>query len=144
MRYFYLVLGLMIFPGISWSSEDTLECSIKSVLQLNNTGSLVSHGWSANYLNREFTLDKNTGKVVSTTALKVRLSNYDAENQPVVLDHEIYQAITIFENKNTYAAIEIAKTPDEQSMPYFYRTNIGMMLAGTCNKKVDRVVKQPS
>ncbi|MCG8380417.1 MAG: hypothetical protein MI865_13210 [Proteobacteria bacterium] len=116
------------------SAEQRFQCKITSVLDLNHNGQLITHGWSANYLNREFTLDRKTGRVLSTTALKVRLSNFDKVHQPVVMDKEVYYAVTTFEDRNTFASIEIVKNPEAHAMPYFYRTNIGMMLAGTCDQ----------
>ncbi len=128
----YVALFLLLLSGGAYSDEARFECSIHSVLALSDNGRIVTHGWSANYLNRKFTVDRGSGKVISTTALKVRLSNYDKESQPLLLDRESYRAITIFENKDSYSALEIEKRPDDEPMPFFYKTNIGMMLSGTC------------
>ena len=134
MRYFYLTLMLVIFTPYAYSSTGKFQCKIESVLKLSDSGYIVTHGWSANYLNRKFTIDRNNGRVINTTALKVRLSNYDSENQPVVLDQDNFRSITIYKNKNTYSAIEIENRLNDKSMPFFYRTNIGMILTGACQE----------
>jgi hypothetical protein len=114
------------------------ECSIKSVLRLNETGTIVTHGWSANYQNRTFTVDKETGKVTGTTALKARLSNYDRDAVPRILDHgdrnNAFKVITLFENDGQSAVLQIDKLPGENSRPFFYQTYIGMILTGTCTE----------
>ncbi|MEM6998955.1 MAG: hypothetical protein AAF419_03845, partial [Pseudomonadota bacterium] len=68
-----------LFIFISFHSNsfaDTYTCSIKNVSKLNENGYFVSHGWKTNYLNRQFTIDRESGKVLNTTALKERLSNF--------------------------------------------------------------------
>ena len=127
-----IIILLSIFSFSVAADKSQYQCKIKSVLSLNDNGNIVTHGWSANYLNREFTMDVTSGKVISSTALKVRLSNFDKQNQPLVLSGPNYRSITIFEDKNNYAAIEIQVNEEGKSMPYFYRTNVGMMLTGTC------------
>jgi len=113
------------------------ECSIHSVLKLSDAGAIVTHGWSANYLNRKFTVDRETGKVVNTTALKVRLSNYNRESVPHILDNgdmnNAYKAVTLFEDKGGYAVLEINDVDKTTDMPFLYQTNIGMILTGKCN-----------
>jgi len=112
------------------------ECSIKSVLRLNETGTIVTHGWSANYLNRTFTVDRETGKVTGTTALKARLSNYDRESVPRILDDgkqtDAFKAVTLFENDGQFAVLQIEELSAGGSRPFFYQTYIGMILTGTC------------
>lgn len=129
----YFILWICATSAVA--ETERFVCKIKSVLDLNDNGNIITHGWSANYVNREFTIDAASGKVTSTTALKVRLSNYDKEHQPVVLREPNYRSITIFENDNNFSAIEIKKNAEGVKMPYIYRTNIGMMLTGTCQSQ---------
>lgn len=98
------------------------QCSIKNVLQLSDTGAFVTHDWSANYLNREFTVERETGKVIMTTALKQRPSNYDRDYAPLLL------------SSGQYALLEINNAPDGNQRPFFYHTSIGMILTGTCKE----------
>ena len=113
------------------------ECVIKSVLRLNETGTIVTHGWSPNYLNRTFTVDGETGKVTGTTALKARLSNYDRESLPRILDDGeqtgAFKAVTLFENEGQFAVLQIDEVTAGGSRPFFYQTYIGMILTGTCS-----------
>lgn len=132
---FLLILGFS-FPLQAQAAK--FECSIQSVLRLNDAGAIVTHGWSANYLNRKFTVDKDSGKVLNTTALKVRLSNYNKESVPHILDYgdmnNSYKAVTLFEDKGGYAVLEINDVDKKTDMPFLYQTNIGMILTGKCNE----------
>jgi hypothetical protein len=106
-------------------------------LKLSDTGSFVTHGWSANYLNREFTVERETGKVLRTTALKQRLSNFDKEHVPILLSNgndDAFKAVTVFEKNGQYALLEIRNTAGSNHMPFFYHTWIGMILSGTCQE----------
>lgn len=131
-----LVVLVLANPLSVYASD--FVCSIKSVLQLSDTGFFVTHGWSANYLNREFTVERETGKVIMTTALKQRLSNYDLEYAPILLTNDDHnnslKAITLYENTGQYALLEIRNAPDGNQKPFFYHTGIGMILAGTCKE----------
>jgi hypothetical protein len=113
-------------------------CSIKNVAQLSDNGFFVTHGWSANYLNREFTVERETGKVLRTTALKQRLSNFDRENMPVLLSNgeagDAFKAVTVFEKNGQYALLEIRNAAGSNPRPFFYHTGIGMILSGTCEE----------
>lgn len=113
------------------------QCSINSVLKLSDHGAIVTHGWSANYLNREFTVERETGKVTNTTALKVRLSNYNADSVPHVLDYgdnnNAFKAVTLYEDTGRYAVLEINNINQSSGMPFIYHTNIGMILTGICD-----------
>lgn len=114
------------------SQAEGYLCTIQDVLELTKTGSMASHGWAANYRNRRFTLDAESGKVTGTTALKVRLSNYNADYQPVVLRNQSLNSITLYRDTGRYSVIQIETGREEQDKPFFYRTAIGMMLTGTC------------
>ncbi len=113
-------------------SAGEYECAIKDVLRLSETGNFVTHEWSANYLNRNFTVDKESGRVIGTTALKVRLSNFNKDFSPQVLISDTYKSITIFEDSNRYALLEINNSDEGERKPFFYHTNIGMILTGMC------------
>jgi len=112
------------------------ECTIKSVLELNDTGAFVTHGWSANYQNRKFFVDMETGKVTRTTALKVRLSNFDSDDNPQLLDHgdksNSFKAITLYEDTGEFALLQINNSVEGDKKSFFYHTGIGMILTGTC------------
>ena len=74
------------------------------------------------------------------TALKTRLSNQDNDNKPVVIstnkDSNSLKVITHFKDAKTYALFHMndfdKKVVDK---PYFYHTEIGMTLSGTCQKE---------
>lgn len=135
MKLSTLISGLVItfittFPVLA--STEEYKCAIKDVLRLSETGNFVTHEWSANYLNRNFTVDKESGKVIETTALKVRLSNFNKDFSPRVFISDTYKSITIFEDINRYALLEINTSVEDARKPFFYHTNIGMILTGTC------------
>ena len=117
---------------------ETYICSIKNVSKLNENGYFVSHGWKTNYLNREFTINRDSGKVLNTTALKERLSNFDATNKPIVIhrnsNNKSLKVFTEFTENGTYALFEMIDiNQDKSDKPYFYHTSIGMILSGTCS-----------
>lgn len=126
---------LFVLPVAVSAAE--FECTIKNVLKLNETGNIVRHGWAANYQDRKFTVDRETGRVLRTTALKQRLSNFNADALPHIVNYgdrkDSYQAITLFEEEGSYAALQIDSPEKGNNMPFFYRTNIGMILTGTCS-----------
>ncbi len=113
-----------------------LVCSIKNVSKLSDNGFFVTHGWTANYLNREFTVERETGRVLRTTALKQRLSNFDSEHAPILLKSgsqtDALKAITLYENTGQYALLEIGDASAGKPRPFFYHTDVGMILSGTC------------
>ncbi len=132
-----LFIFILINPLSVYAGE--FQCSIKNVLKLSDTGSFATHGWSANYLNREFTVERETGKVIMTTALKVRLSNFDRDHSPQLLssgdNDDVFKAITVFEKKGQYALLQINKTIEGNPRPFFYHTGIDMILTGVCADK---------
>ncbi len=111
-------------------------CSIDAVLDLNRIGHYKDHGWSANYLNRKFFLDRDTGKVVGTTALKARLTNFSKVVTPIVLTNDYedysYKVISVFEENGQFASLRIAENIDKKEKPYAYQTAVGMLLTGVC------------
>jgi hypothetical protein len=129
-----LIVFLLLLPLAGQAG--TFECTIRDVLTLSQNGSMATHGWAANYRNRKFFLDRDSGKVTGTTALKVRLSNYNADHRPEVLDRDVYVSLTLFRDSGRYAVIQIETPADDGGeMPFFYRTAIGMFLTGTCIPK---------
>lgn len=111
-------------------------CTIKSVLELNDTGQYIAHGWTANYLNRKFMVNRETGKVIGTTALKARLMNFDKAHDPVVLlnpdEKSSYKVVTVFEDRGQFSSIRINENVADKEKPYSYQTAVGMLLTGTC------------
>ena len=114
-------------------------CKINKVSQLNDNGYFVRHGWSANYENREFTVDRDSGRVLRTTALKQRLNNGDLENKPIIINKQKengpYSVFTNFAGQGKYALLEIMDDEahvNNPKKPYFFRTDVGMILNGTC------------
>lgn len=132
-----LFSSLELYPLYPMAESDKYNCSIKHVLRLNDKGSFVRHGWAANYMNRKFFVDRDTGKVIGTTALKVRLSNYDATHNPRILEYsdvnKSYKVITLFNETGEYALIQIDENVESSEKPFFYHTIIGMILSGTCS-----------
>lgn len=132
----YFLLSMMLVLPVTVSANE-FECTIKNVLRLNETGNIIRHDWVANYQDRKFTVERETGRVLRTTALKQRLSNYNRKSIPHVVDYGdkngSLQAITLFEEDGSYAALQIDNLSKGSNMPFFYRTNIGMILTGLCN-----------
>jgi hypothetical protein len=128
---------ILIFPFPVFASE--YACTIKSVLELNDAGLYIDHGWGANYMNRKFFLNRETGKVIGTTALKARLTNFDKTHSPIILQNaeekSSYKVITTFEDKGQFASIRINKNIESDEKPYSYQTAVGMVLTGTCIEK---------
>lgn len=67
------IILILIYPYPVVASE--YACTINAILKLNDVGLYATHGWAANYMNRKFFLDRDTGKVIGTTSLKARLTN---------------------------------------------------------------------
>ena len=131
------VIPLMFVPLSAYASE--FQCSIKHVLRLNETGAFVTHEWATNYQNREFTVDRATGKVTGTTALKVRLGNFNQEYAPQLLtsdkSNDSYKAITLYEKTGQYALLQINGAGEGNPRPFLYHTYIDMILTGVCADK---------
>jgi len=124
----------------NWAYADLYVCSITNVAGLNDNGYFVTHGWKANYVKRQFTIDNESGSILNTTALKTRLSNGDKDNKPVVIstnkDDNSLKIFTHFKGDGTYALFQMNDFDKESiDKPYFYHTEIGMILSGTCKIK---------
>lgn len=130
----FITLLLLISPYPVFATD--YACTIKSVLKLNDSGQYIAHGWTANYLNREFTVNRETGKVISTTALKARLTNFDKTHNPIVLlnpnEKSSYKVVTVFEDKGQFSSLRIDENVENNAKPYSYQTAVGMLLTGTC------------
>lgn len=129
-----LALALVLaLPAAARASQ--YICSIKSVLGLNDEGMFVTHGWENFYLNREFTVDRETGRVISTTALKARLKNFDKSHQPILVSDgkEVpYKSVTLFKDAGEFTVLQIDANVDGKDKPFYYQTAVGMLLTGTC------------
>jgi hypothetical protein len=132
-----ILLNLILlcpFPVVA--SEPEYACNIEAILKLNDVGQYATHGWAANYMNRKFFLDRETGKVIGTTALKARLTNFNKTSQPVILNNTkemaSYKVLTIFEEKGQFASLRIYENVESDKKPYSYQTAVGMLLTGTC------------
>ena len=124
----------------NWAYADLYVCSITNVAGLNDNGYFVTHGWKANYVKRQFTIDNESGSILNTTALKTRLNNGDKDNKPVVIstnkDDNSLKIFTHFKGDGTYALFQMNDFDKESiDKPYFYHTEIGMILSGTCKIK---------
>ena len=134
IKFFIFLILLSIFNYIN---ADVYVCSIVNVFGLNDNGYFVTHGWKGNYVKRQFKIDNETGIILSTTALKTRLSNQDNKNKPIVIstnkDSNSLKIITHFRDNKTYALFHMNDF-DKKSIekPFFYHTEIGMILSGTC------------
>ena len=87
-------------------------------------------------MNRKFFVDRDTGKVIGTTALKVRLRNFDTKYQPQIMEfsdiNKSYKAVTLFKDTGEYSLLQVDDFVDGNKKPFFYHTAIGMILTGTC------------
>ena len=133
-KSFITLILILSYPFPVVASE--YACTIGAILKLNDVGLYATHGWAANYMNRKFFLDRETGKVIGTTALKARLTNFDKTSQPVVLNNaketSSYKVVTIFEEKGQFASIRLYEGIGNDKIPYSYQTAVGMLLTGTC------------
>ncbi len=134
------ILFLIILLISNWAYADLYVCSITNVAGLNDNGYFVTHGWKANYVKRQFTIDNESGSILNTTALKTRLNNGDKDNKPVVIstnkDDNSLKIFTHFKGDGTYALFQMNDFDKESiDKPYFYHTEIGMILSGTCKIK---------
>ena len=124
----------IIYPFSVFASE--YACTINAVLKLNDVGQYATHGWAANYMNRKFFVNRESGKVIGTTALKARLTNFNKTSSPIVLhnaeDISSYKAVTIFEEKGQFSSLRIYENSENDEKPYSYQTAVGMLLTGTC------------
>ena len=133
-RIFITLLFMLFSPLPVFASE--YACSIKAVLELNDVGLYKDHGWVANYINRKFFVNRETGKVIGTTALKARLTNFDKTHSPKVLhnaeEKSSYKVVTLFEDKGQFASLRIYENVASDEKPYSYQTAVGMLVTGTC------------
>ena len=132
-----VIIFFIFISAFSYVHADVYVCSIVNVFGLNNNGYFVTHGWKGNYVKRQFRIDNDTGSILNTTALKTRLSNQDNDNKPVVIstnrDSNSLKVITHFKDAKTYALFHMNDfDKDSIEKPYFYHTEIGMTLSGTC------------
>ncbi len=131
---------ILIYPFPVFASE--YICTIKAVLQLNDVGQYIAHGWSANYMNRKFFVNRETGKVIGTTALKARLTNFDKTHSPKVLhnaeEKSSYKVVTIFEDKGQFSSLRIYENIESDEKPYSYQTAVGMHFTGTCIERASK------
>ena len=131
---FITLILILSYPFPVVASE--YACSIDAILKLNDVGQYATHGWAANYMNRKFFLDRETGKVIGTTALKARLTNFNKTSQPVILNNAkemaSYKVVTIFEEKGQFASLRLYEGIENDKIPYSYQTAVGMLLTGTC------------
>lgn len=125
---------LTICPIPAISAE--YECTISSVLELNEKGQYVTHGWEGNYINRKYYVDRDSGKVTGTTALKARLVNFNKVYSPKVLHYGSHEkpfvSITLFEDTGEFTVLRINEDAETSEKPGYYQTAIGMLLTGTC------------
>lgn len=131
----FCILALMsFFPLSAFAAQYT--CTINSVLGLTDAGQYATHEWENYYLKRQFVVDRDRGKVISTTALKARLKNFDETNSPKVLSHgdknHPFKSISIFESTEEFAVLQINENFAGDAKPFYYQTYIGMLLTGTC------------
>ncbi len=138
IRSLNIIMLLSVFM-LSTAQAATYTCTIKNTLKLNQNGSFVTHGWAANYQNREFTVDAVTGQVLRTTALKQRLTNFNKDTEPKLLDlgqdDKPLRALTHYAERGEYALLEIddsGKYANADKKPFFYHTDVGLILTGTC------------
>ena len=131
---------ILSYPFPVFASE--YACTIKAILQLNDIGLYVTHGWAANYMNRKFFVDRETGKVIGTTALKARLTNFDKMHNPTVFhnteEKTSYKVLTIFEDKGQFSSLRINENFEGDEKPYSYQTAVGMFLTGTCIERASK------
>ena len=134
---FITLILILSYPFPVVASE--YACSIDAILKLNDVGQYATHGWAANYMNRKFFLDRETGKVIGTTALKARFKNFDKTHSPIVLhnakEKSLYKVATMYEDKGQFSSIRINENVESDEKPYSYQTAAGMLLAGTCVEK---------
>ncbi|MFT5426960.1 MAG: hypothetical protein ACI9ZT_001909 [Gammaproteobacteria bacterium] len=134
LRILVTFILISIHPVPALASE--YACTIKAVLELNDIGLYKSHGWVANYMNRKFFVNRESGKVIGTTALKARLTNFNKTSSPKVLhntnEKSSYKAVTIIEDKGQFSSLRIYENVESDEKPYSYQTAVGMLLTGTC------------
>jgi hypothetical protein len=93
-------------------------------------------------MNRKFFVNRETGKVIGTTALKARLTNFDKIHSPVVYhnaeEKTSYKVLTIFEDKGQFSSLRINENVESNEKPYSYQTAVGMLLTGTCIEETSK------
>ena len=125
---------LLLLPSVTLASQFT--CTIKSVMRLGDDGRLVAHPRQSNYLNREFTVDRATGRMIQTTALHARLRNMDKTNHPQVVSQGSssvpYISLTVFKGTGVFAALQVETDVKAADKPFYYLTRLNMLMTGTC------------
>jgi hypothetical protein len=130
-----LLLGLLLsVPITAMASQFT--CSIKSVMRVGDDGLLEAHPRENLYLNRQFTVDRASGRIIRSTALHARLRNMDKTHHPQVVNQGSasvpYTAITVFKDTGVFTALHIDTDVKAADKPFYYMTRLGMLLTGTC------------
>ncbi|MBI2994315.1 MAG: hypothetical protein HYY48_09100 [Gammaproteobacteria bacterium] len=125
---------MSFFPSSAFAAQYT--CTITGVLGLTDSGQYATHEWENFYLGRKFVVDREPGKVISTTALKARLKNFDEIHSPRVLSRgdgkSPFKSITMIEETGELSVLQINENAAGPQKPFYYQTFIGMLLAGTC------------
>lgn len=128
---------LLILPATAMASQFT--CSIKSVMRVGDDGLLEAHPRENLYLNREFTVDRASGRIIRSTTLHARLRNMDKTHHPQVVNHGSasvpYTAITVFKDTGVFTALQISTDVQAANKPFYYLTRLGMLLTGTCTEE---------
>ena len=143
MKHMTFIVTIIVFLHTAMLSvpvsAEEYTCTIKNTLKINLNGNFVKHGWAANYMNRQFTVDSESGQVLRTTALKQRLSNSDNNHKPVLLSAgkpDMPMIIfTHYGETGRYALLQIHDSNEfsnSERKPFFYHTDVGMILTGTC------------
>jgi hypothetical protein len=128
-----LAAAAAVLPAPARGTE--FECTIKSALRLSDSGTFATHDLAPNFMNRKFHVDRSNGRVTRTTALKDRLANFDAGNQPLLLEGgdrtATLRAVTVYPGAEQYALVRI-DAPVGGDHPFLYHTTSGLILTGLC------------
>ena len=112
-----LVFLFLAAPGLA-HAIDAYKCTVLDASGLNDDGRLGSTSFTGWYLDKEFVVDKGTGRV------KGGLSNNNGYGQPQVLDYgsvsQAFKALTIFKPFITVNYLYIEEFHDGNEKPFMF------------------------
>jgi hypothetical protein len=110
-------------------SIDGYKCIVTDTKELSDNGNLEQSDFTVMYLNKEFVVDKGTGRITGG------LSNHAGLAQPVVLDfgssEQSYKALTIYKPYTTVKYLYIQEFNKTPAKPFLFIES-GHIFSGTC------------
>ena len=120
---------LLILASNNAIAGKNFKCVVLDANILSDTGLLERNKISKIYLNREFIVDRETGKMIG------EVSNTNSGFKPKVYDvlpsENGYKAITIYSPHPTVDYLQIKEYVEGREKPFFFTTG-SIIMSGNC------------